>query len=85
MLAGEVTVARQRVGLPRALIAAERRVLADLPVGVGAKQVRVGQRHVKRRPPVPLGRDAREHRLDLLQERRGETAYDLRVRRVALE
>src|SRR5260370_529504 len=69
VLAREVALAGREVWLPGLLVAAEPRVLADLPVRVRAQQEGVGERHVQRGPAVPELADAWEHRLDLAEER----------------
>src|SRR5260370_33427166 len=54
VLAGEVALSGGRVRLPRLLVAAEQRVLTDLPVGVRAEQKLVGQGHVEGCAAIPL-------------------------------
>src|SRR5438445_6314094 len=79
VLAGEVAFAGVDVRLAKALVAAELRVLADLPVRVRAQEERVRERHVQGRNAVPLLRDSRKHRLALAEASLGKTRHDLRV------
>src|SRR6266404_4118253 len=54
VLAGEMALASVDVRLAKALVAAELRVLAHLPVGVRAEEVGMGVRDVERGAAVPL-------------------------------
>src|SRR4029079_12342420 len=74
VLAGEVDVP-----LPHAFVAAEGVVLPGLPVRVRAEQVRVEDRVRRRRRAVPARPDAREDRLELVEDRPGVHG-NLRVR-----
>src|SRR5712691_6946919 len=57
VLAREVALPAQRVRLPGLLVAAEQRVLADLPVRVRPSKKRIVERHVERRAAVPPAGD----------------------------
>src|SRR5947209_19544056 len=85
VLAGEMAFAGVDVRLAKALVAAELRVLANLPIGVRAEQEWVRERHVEGGTAIPLLADARKDRLDLAEERSRELRHHAGAGGVASE
>src|SRR2546423_4300084 len=83
MLAGEMTLAVWE-RLARLLVATELDVLATFPIGVRTQQEGIRERRVERRLPVPVSPDARENRLEFLEEGLA-VAERVRRRGLALE